>query len=215
MAWVWVAAVGLVAVLVGVLLWWRYAARRRALPCPAWLAWLLTDSWAAGGGAGSARILDRLDLAPGMQVLDVGCGPGRVSIPAARRVAPGGQVLALDMQAAMLKKLEQRAATQGVANIQTVEGAIEQAALEPDRFDRALLVAVLGEVPDREAALRGIYAALKPGGILSVTEVLVDPHYQRRATLLRLAEAAGFGPGRYFGGGLGYTLHLVKPPTGT
>src|SRR5262245_58308162 len=171
MTWVWVAAVGLVAVLLGVLLWWRYAARRRALPCPAWLAWLLTDSWAGGGGAGSARILERLDLAPGMQVLDVVCGPGRVSIPAARRVAPGGQVLALDVQPAMLKKLEARAAAQGVANIRAVEGAVEGAALEPDRFDRALMVAVLGEIPDQEAALRRIFAALKPGGILSVTEV--------------------------------------------
>lgn len=42
-------------------------------------------------------LLDRLDLAPapGMRVLDAGCGPGRLAIPAARRVGPGGEVVAL------------------------------------------------------------------------------------------------------------------------
>jgi len=41
-----------------------------------------------------------------------------------------------------------------------------------------VLVTVLGEVPDREAALREIFDALKPGGILSVTEIIFDPHFQ-------------------------------------
>jgi hypothetical protein len=59
-------------------LWWRYAARRRPLPYPAWLAWVLDNPWAERLG-GVARILDRLDLAPGMRVLDVGCGPGLLS----------------------------------------------------------------------------------------------------------------------------------------
>ena len=56
-----------------------------------------------------------------------------------------------------------------------------------NNFDRALLVTVLGEIPDRDAALRAIFDALKPGGILSITEILRDPHYQRRTTVLRLA----------------------------
>src|SRR5262249_30225535 len=160
-------------------LWWRYASRRRTLPCPIWLSWLLTNPLSRDGG--SAPILDRLDLKPGMRVLDVGCGPGRVSIPAAQRVGPQGQVVSLDVQEAMLKKLQQRAASRGVANIRTILGPVEGATLEADRFDRALLVWVLGEIPDRAAALRQIFAALRPGGVLSITETLRDPHYQRVA----------------------------------
>lgn len=50
-------------------------------------------------------------------------------------------------------------------------------------FDYALLVAVLGEIPDRATGFRRIFAALKPGGILSITEGIVDPHDQRRAAV--------------------------------
>jgi ubiquinone/menaquinone biosynthesis C-methylase UbiE len=209
MAWALGVAVVLVGLFAGVSLWWRQASRRQPLPCPAWLSWMLTNPLAEGGG--SARILDHLSLSPGMRVLDVGCGPGRLSVPAAERVGPDGVVLALDVQAAMLKKLVKRAAARGVTNIQTLEGPIEQAALAPGTCDRALLVAVLGEVPDRVAALQRIFTALKPGGVLSVTETLTDPHYQRLATVRQLGQAAGFQPGQYYGGWLSYTLHLVKP----
>lgn len=191
-------------------LWWRYAARHRPLPFPAWMAWLLTLPRLEFG---ATQILDRLDMQPGMRVLDVGSGPGRLSIPAAQRVGPAGEVVALDIQAAMLHKLQQRAAARGISNIRTVHSPIEAGVLEPESFDRALLVAVLGEVPDREAALREIFAALKPGGILAVTEGLIDPHYQRRATVVQLAEAAGFRLDGAFGGRLMYTLHFSKPPT--
>lgn len=59
-------------------------------------------------------------------------------------------------------------------------------------FDRAWLVTVLGEVPAREAALREVYKALKLGGVLSIAEVIPDPHYQNQSTVRRLAEGAGF-----------------------
>jgi ubiquinone/menaquinone biosynthesis C-methylase UbiE len=212
MQWVLIAVAALIAVFVAAQLWWRYASRRRTLPCPIWLSWLLTNPLSRDGG--SAPILDRLDLKPGMRVLDVGCGPGRVSIPAAQRVGPEGQVVSLDVQEAMLKKLQQRAASRGVANIRTILGPVEGATLEADRFDRALLVWVLGEIPDRAAALRQIFAALRPGGVLSIAETLRDPHYQRVATVLRLAESAGFCRGEYYKSCLSYTLHFVKPAAG-
>ena len=210
MQWVLIAIAALIAVFVAAQLCWRYASRRRTLPCPVWLSWLLTNPLSPGDGDSTA-LLDGLGLKPGMRLLDVGCGPGRVSIPAARRVGPDGQVVALDVQAAMLEKLQRRAATGGVANIRTVLGPVEAAGLEADSCDRAVLVWVLGEIPDQAAALRRVFAALKPGGLLAIAETLRDPHYQRVATVLRLADSVGFRRGEYHKGWLSYTLHFVKP----
>src|SRR5262245_50221747 len=141
----------LIVVLVGALVAWRYAARRWALPCPEWLSWLLTNPLRREG-AGSAPVLSRLGLRPGMRVLDVGCGPGRVSIPAARLVGPQGEVVAVDVQDAMLKKLQRQAAARGVANIRTILGPIESAALEPGSYDRAVLVQAPQPLPTAPAA---------------------------------------------------------------
>jgi ubiquinone/menaquinone biosynthesis C-methylase UbiE len=68
-----------------------------------------------------------------------------------------------------------------LTNIRTVLGAVGQGLLEHDAFDRPVMVTVLGEVANREAALREVYQALKPAGILSVTEMIIDPDYQSRA----------------------------------
>src|SRR5262249_49992257 len=128
---------------------------------------------------------------------------------------PNGQVLALDVQAGMLKKLAMSAEARGLTNIQTIASPIEEAALEADSCDRVLLVWVLGEIPNRVEGLQRIFNALKPGAILSITETLFDPHYQRLATVLQLAGAVGLHQDRYYGGWFSYTLHLVKPLSAT
>ena len=76
---------------------------------------------------------------------------------------------------------------------------------------RAVLVTVLGEIPGQQTALQEIYTALKPGGWLSVTEIVFDPHFQTRAHVLRLATELGFREHEYFGNRLAYTLNLEKP----
>lgn len=203
-----VVIVGSVAVALA--LGWRLLTRRRSLPCPPWLAWLLENPYMEAV-AGSDTILDRLDLRPGMHVLDVGCGPGRVSLPAAERVGPEGLVVALDVQQEMLQRLEQRMNANSMENIQLVHGGIGTSEVEEGAFDRALLVTVLGEIPDQETALAKILTALKPGGVLSVTEVIPDPHYQRQSTVRRLARKVGFVEQSSFGGWLAFTLNFIKP----
>ena len=189
---------------------WRLLARRAALPCPTACLWLLENRMMERV-AGAALLLDRAGVQPGMSVLDAGCGPGRLTIPLAARVGPAGQVLALDLQPAMLERLQARLESQAIRNVRTQRAALGAGTLSPGSFDRAFLVTVLGEIPDRLSALREIRSALKPGGMLSLTEVFPDPHYQSQRTVRRLAEAAGFRVVEILGSWRAFTANLVRP----
>ena len=75
----------------------------------------------------------------------------------------------------------------------------------------SLLVTVLGEIPDRKAVLAEIFDSLKPDGILSVTEVIADPHFQRRESVTSAAKSVGFVEGAFFGNRIAYTINFEKP----
>src|SRR6266487_840510 len=77
-------AVALVAIL------WRVASRGRSVPCPASLSWLVELDNPFTKTNRAATIVERLDVRPSMAVLDLGCGPGRLPIPAARKMGPTG-----------------------------------------------------------------------------------------------------------------------------
>lgn len=188
----------------------RLLSRHHSTPCPYWLAPLLENPY-LNAVAGSGVILQRARIQPGMAVLDVGAGPGRLSVPAAQRVGPEGRVVAFDVQPAMLARLNQAKAAAGVTNLQAVLGDAGEGSLPPGPFDRVLLVTVLGEVADQRGALAEILKRLKPGGLLSVTEVLPDPHYQSRTRVRRLAEGAGFEVAEVLGPWYAFTMNLRKP----
>jgi ubiquinone/menaquinone biosynthesis C-methylase UbiE len=160
--------------------------------------------------AGAELLMDRAGIRAGMSVLDAGCGPGRLTVPISRRVGEAGRVVALDRQPRMLARLRRRIGEQGLGNIEVMLGGLGEGLLPADRFDVALLVTVLGEIPDKVAALREIRSALHGGGVLSVTEVLPDPHYQTLARVRALAAEAGLAEERLFEGRAGYTLNLVR-----
>ena len=197
-------------VAVGFALGWRLLARRAALPCPTACLWLLENRMMERV-AGADLLLDRAGVRPGMTVLDAGCGPGRLTIPLSARVGPAGQVLAVDLQPAMLERLQARLDSQAIHNVGTLHAALGAGMLPAGTFDRAFLVTVLGEIPDRLGTLREILSALKPGGLLSVTEVFPDPHYQSRQTVRRLAEAAGFRVVEMLGSWRAFTANLARP----
>ncbi len=202
---------GLLAIGLIVSFVWRFASRRYKLPCPSWLGWLLENPFS---DEVAQNAIARLELQPGMKVLDAGCGPGRLTVPIARELGPKGQVVAIDIQPEMLRRAQQRAEAAGLKNVDFRQAGVGEGHLEKNHFDRALLVTVLGEIPDREAALKEIFAALKPGGFLSITEIVMDPHYQSRGTILRLGQAVGFREKQFFGNRFSFTLNLEKPSGG-
>ena len=120
-------------------------ARTHAMPCPSWLRWLLDIP--ATRRRTFTPVLERLALRPGLRVLDIGCGYGRLTIPIARLVLPGGEVVGVDIQEAMLRIARERSEKSGLANLSFRRAAAGEGALGPGQFDRALLVTVLGEIP--------------------------------------------------------------------
>ena len=192
---------------------WRLASRRRSLPCPVWLRWFVELDNPFTKTNRASVIIEHLDLAPGMMVLDAGCGPGRLTVPLAERVHPG-EVMAVDIQEGMLARAGEKARQANVSNVRFVRAALGEGKLPRDSFDRAVMVTVLGEIPDQRAALEEVFVALKPGGILSVTEVIFDPHFQGRGKVTQLAKVAGFREQAFFGNRIAFTLHLEKPSAG-
>jgi SAM-dependent methyltransferase len=190
---------------------WRLASQRQELPCPSWLSWMVELDNPFTRVNRAQFIVDHLGLDPGMTVLDAGCGPGRVTVPLARAVGPEGEVVALDVQEGMLARAREKVEAAGLENVRYLRAELGGGELPPDAFDRAVLVSVLGEIPDQAAALEELYGALKPGAVLSITEVIFDPHFQRREAVVRVAEGAGFREKDFLGKRLAYTMHEEKP----
>jgi ubiquinone/menaquinone biosynthesis C-methylase UbiE len=200
-----ILATGLVAIA------WRLASRRQSLPCPVWLRWLVEIDNPFTKTNRAAFIVETLALSPGMTVLDAGCGPGRLTVPLARSVGPAGHVVAMDIQPGMLAQAKTKTEAAGHANVEFVTAALGDGRLPANHFDRAVLVTVLGEIPDPAAALAELFGALKPGGLLAIVEVIFDPHFQFRSAVTRLATSAGLRESAFFGHGLAYVIHFEKP----
>ncbi|MFN2299861.1 MAG: class I SAM-dependent methyltransferase [Anaerolineales bacterium] len=155
-------------------------------------------------------VLGRVGIRAGERVLELGPGPGAFSLDAARMLGPSGRLIAVDIQPEMIARLERRAREAGLNNIETHTAGAHDLPLKNNSVDRAFLVTVLPEIPDRPRALAELRRVLKPGGALSITEEFLDPDYLFAAETRRLVEAAGFQTDRHFGNLWVYTLNFKK-----
>jgi len=181
----------LVVLLLVLNLGWRYACRRWALPCPSLFA-SAVDGRLADRMSGTESTLARLSLEPGMTVVEVGPGPGRLLLRAAPRVLPHGRAIGIELQEGMIKKLRAKLAHDDPGNVSVIHASATEKVLPEGQADVVYLCTVLGEIPDRRTALVNCLAALRPGGRLSITEIIGDPHYQRVKTVRELAASVGF-----------------------
>lgn len=85
------------------------------------------------------------------------------------------------------------------------------AALPANVFHRGIMVTVPGGIPDQAAAVDEIRASPKPGGPLSITKVLPDPHYERAAKVQALPRTVAFQADRNLGNWIGFTANFRKP----
>ncbi len=155
-----------------------------------------------------AAILERIGIQPGMRVLELGPGPGFFTPEAARRVGPAGRLDCVDIEPALVEKLQTKVRRLGLDNVEARVGDARALPFDDDAFDVVILITVLAEIPDRVKALREIRRVLKPGGTLSVTEFLPDPDYPMRRTVIGWAGAAGFELAESHGNLFCYTLNF-------
>ncbi len=179
-------------------------------------------------GKASFNLVDPEQLFPGMvlkpgdRLLDLGCGPGRYALEAARRVGPQGEVLALDLWPRGIEMLKEEAAQQGLDNIQGRVADITSLDSNPgEGFDFVLLATVLHDLVGRGQE-RGVLAnaarALKSGGKLAVVEFVKKdgkpgPPKPVRLTPQEVEELAGphgFGPAKTLSLGEHLYLSLLK-----
>ena len=106
-------------------------------------------------------------LRPDAEVLDVGCGPGTITLGLARRA---GRVVGLDMSAEMVEACRDLAAREGLANASFEVGAAYELPFDGGAFDVVYAHQLLQHLADPVAALREFRRVLRPGGLVAVRD---------------------------------------------
>lgn len=121
--------------------------------------------------------VEKANLHPGQQVLDVCCGTGLITKDLAKKVGPRGYVAGLDLSLPMLKIAAKNLRELSRSHrIQLVEGNAMDLPFPDNSFDRAVIGYGLRNVADMRQALRELYRVLKPGGRIVGLE-LGKPRY--------------------------------------
>ncbi len=139
--------------------WWNGEAGRR------WVA--ERERHAAIRQRLTPHLLRAAAVAPGNEVLDVGCGCGETTIAVAGSTGPDGGALGLDLSGPMLEVAQRLAAEAGMANIRFVQGDVQVYPLPPAVYDVVISSFGVMFFDDPAAAFGNIRAAVRPGGRLA------------------------------------------------
>ena len=169
-------------------------------------------------------------LEPGMRVLDVGCGPGDVSLIAARVVGPTGRVVGIDASPDIVALARQRATENSVTTVSFEHSSVDGIILD-EPVDAVIGRLILMHLPEPVAALRRLATLVRPGGVIAFCDFDMTaarsvpwlPTWQTAAEAIATAfRGAGLDP--QFGttlhrlfrqAGLGTPTLTISAPVGT
>jgi SAM-dependent methyltransferase len=134
-------------------------------------------------------LMTALALQPGMVVADVGAGTGYLARRMATAVAPGGKVLAVDVQPEMISMLKKLAAQKGLSNIVPTLCTEDDVRLPAGTVDLAIMVDVYHELSYPREVLASIVRSLKPGGRVVFIEYRAEDDRVPIKALHKMSEA--------------------------
>lgn len=146
------------------------------------------------------KAIEALALKPGMVVADIGAGSGYYASRMAKKVGPTGRVFATDIQPGMIELLNRRISTEGLTNITTVLGGMDDPKLPARSIDLAIMVDVYHELQQPQLFLQRLKETFKPDGRLVLVEFrkedpkvpILEVHKMSVAEVKQELEAEGY-----------------------
>ncbi len=143
-------------------------------------------------------VMDLIGIRPGLIIGEVGAGLGRVTVHLADRVGEKGKIYANDIDASSLDYLKERCRRQGISNVETVLGLVDDARFTKNSLDLVFMAWVFHHVEKPVPLLKSLMPSLKPWGSVVMVEPRPVSHGEEPARMLtrelvgREADEAGF-----------------------
>lgn len=119
-------------------------------------------------------------------MVDYGCGPGRYTLPIAKLVGPKGKVFAVDIQPLAISTIREKAAGEGLANIEAILIDSYNTGIQGSSIDLVLLVDTLHLIGDHDALFQEIHRILRQDGIL-----FMDPGHMKISRAKEIVQSTG------------------------